>query len=357
MQKILGLDIGTYSIKAVILWNDYKNYRVHQLFEQKIEYSENINEKTAQSSALKLLFEQNEIEYDVLYAALDSRYVSIRKVDFENIRKRDIPGFLENELESTSPFAIEDSILDYQIIDYAKSKSSVLAVLCKKENIKDTLDLIEQENLRVKVIDIDNLTYLNMVSYLPHEVQAVSDENDNGLESIHIFSYCNLIINIGHSKTTLTFLNKKKVLFTRIISIAGDYFNQVLKQHFNLTYQEADTLKCFVASKAESSNQEDNSKYNLVSSILVKAISELCGEILRTIQSFQTKENIKIKYIYLTGGSSKIKGIYDFFERSLKVPIIGITLKKKILFLNKMMSLLLLLKVDRILLHFLKLLL
>ena len=40
MQKILGLDIGTYSIKAAIIWNDYKiindykNYLVHQLIEQ-----------------------------------------------------------------------------------------------------------------------------------------------------------------------------------------------------------------------------------------------------------------------------------------------------------------------------------
>ncbi|MBX9837337.1 MAG: pilus assembly protein PilM, partial [Silvanigrellaceae bacterium] len=135
MQKILGLDIGTYSIKAAIIWNDYKiindykNYLVHQLIEQKIEYKEGINEKEAQTQAIDALIKNYNLEFDTVYAAIDSKNVSIRKVDFQNIRKRDIVGFLENELESSSPFAIEDSILDYQIIEYTKNKSSVLSVL------------------------------------------------------------------------------------------------------------------------------------------------------------------------------------------------------------------------------------
>ena len=330
MQKILGLDIGTYSIKAVILWSDYKNYRVHQLLEQKIEYKEGVSEKAAQTAAIDTLIQQNQLEFDVVYAALDSRNVSIRKVDFENIRKRDIPGFLENELESSSPFAIEDSILDYQIIEFTKSRSSVLAVLCKKEVIKNILDIIEQEHLRVKVLDVDNLTYLNMVSYLVKDSHPHLDENNvDEIDTSKQSSSCSLIINIGHSKTTLTFMADKKVLFTRIISIAGDYFNQVLKQQFELDYREAEILKCFVGSILMEPSEGEDSKRNLVASVLSQAISELSGEILRTIQSFLAKENIKIKSLYLTGGSSKIKGIQKYFESSLRIPVSSISLKKE----------------------------
>lgn len=330
MQKILGLDIGTYSVKIVILWNDYKNYRVHQLLEQKVEYKEGVSEKTAQTAAIDFLLQQNQLEFDIVYAALDSRNVSIRKVDFENIRKRDIPGFLENELESSSPFAIEDSILDYQIIEYTKSHSSVLAVLCKKEVIKNILDIIEQEHLRVKVLDVDNLTYLNMTSYLMKDTHAILDENKTEVtDATKQSASCNLIINIGHSKTTLTFMADKKILFTRIISIAGDYFNQVLKQYFEINYQEAEILKCFVGSMLVNSSEGDDSKENLVASVLAQAISELGGEILRTIQSFQAKENIKIVSLYLTGGSSKIQGIQKYFENSLKIPVTNISLKKE----------------------------
>jgi type IV pilus assembly protein PilM len=330
MQKILGLDIGTYSIKAVILWNDYKNYRVHQLLEQKIEYKEGVSEKAAQTAAIDALLQQNQLEFDVVYAALDSRNVSIRKVDFENIRKRDIPGFLENELESSSPFAIEDSILDYQIIEFAKSRSSVLAVLCKKEVIKNILDIIEQEHLRVKVLDVDNLTYLNMVSYLVKDTHSLLDDNDiEEIDTIKQSPSCSLIINIGHSKTTLTFMADKKVLYTRIISIAGDYFNQILKQQFELDYQDAEILKCFVGSMLMDPSEGEDSKRNLVASVLSQAISELSGEVLRTIQSFQAKENIKIKSLYLTGGSSKIRGIQKYFESSLKTSVSNVSLKKE----------------------------
>ncbi len=330
MQKILGLDIGTYSIKAVILWNDYKNYRVHQLIEQKVEYKEGVSEKAAQTAAIDILIQQNQLEFDVVYAALDSRNISIRKVDFENIRKRDIPGFLENELESTSPFAIEDSILDYQIIEFTKTHSSVLAVLCKKEVIKNILDIIEQEHLRVKVLDVDNLAYLNMISYLVKDMHSISNDNDTeNIDAMKQSASCYLIINIGHSKTTLTFMAEKKVLYTRIISIAGDYFNQVLKQQFELNYHEAEILKCFVGTIITDPLEGDDSKRNLVASVLSQAMSELSREILRTIQSFQAKENIKIKSLFLTGGSSKIKGVQKYFESALKIPITYISLKKE----------------------------
>ncbi|MGY3803690.1 pilus assembly protein PilM [Pigmentibacter ruber] len=334
MQKILGLDIGTYSIKAVIIWNDYKiindykNYLVHQLIEKKIEYKEGLSEKEAQTQAIDALIKEYNIEFDLVFAAIDAKNVSIRKVDFQNIRKRDIVGFLENELESSSPFAIEETILDYQIIDYTKNRSSVLAVLVKKDVIRDILEIIEKEHLRVKVLDIDNLTYLNMLSFLDKDPELPEHIDDNtNQQQTNITA--SLIINIGHSKTTLTFLADKKVLYTRIISIAGDYFNQVLKQKLNIEYPEAEILKHYVSSMETFASEDANSKRNLVSIILADAISELGIEILRTIQSFQVKENIQIQTVFISGGSSKIKGIKDYLHIILKVPVSNIRIKKE----------------------------
>lgn len=334
MQKILGLDIGTYSIKAVIIWNDYKiindykNYLVHQLIEKKIEYKEGVSLKEAQTRAIDALIKEYNIEFDLVFAAIDAKNVSIRKVDFQNIRKRDIVGFLENELESSSPFAIEDTILDYQIIDYTKNRSSVLAVLAKKDVIRDILEIIEKEHLRVKVLDVDNLTYLNMLSFLdkdsdlPEQIEDTTKTQQTSISS-------NVIINIGHSKTTLTFLADKKVLYTRIISIAGEYFNQVLRQRLDIEYEEAEILKHYVSSMETNPSEDPASKRNIVALILADAITELGIEILRTIQSFQVKENIQINTIYITGGSSKIKGIRDYFDVMLKVPVSNVKIRKE----------------------------
>lgn len=332
MQKILGLDIGTYSIKVVIIWNDYKNYYIPMLVEQIIEYKEGVNEKDSQIAALENLFQQKQLEFDLVYAAVDSKKASIRKVDFENIRKRDIPGFLENELESSSPFTIDESVLDFQVIEYSKSRSSVLAVLCKKEIIRNTLDVIEHQNLRVKILDIDNLAYLNLVSYLLKKDTPIiekSGEDNLNSSTVRQNNNCNLIINIGHSKTSLTFMTDKKVLFTRIISLAGDHFNQVLKNKFEISYAEADILKCFVSSIVVDNEEDINSKKNIVIKTLFQAVFELGQEIIRSIQFFQSQEKIKIKGIYLTGGSSKIKGIYKYFEEILNTQVSSIFLKKE----------------------------
>lgn len=333
MQKILGLDIGTYSIKAVIIWNDYKivndykNYLVHQLIEKKIEYKDGISLKEAQSRAIEALIKENNLEFDVVYAAIDAKNVSIRKVDFQNIRKRDILGFLENELESSSPFAIEEAILDYQIIDFSKNRSSVLAVLAKKDVIRDMLEIIEKGNLRVKVLDIDNLTYLNVLNFLDKDPLLLDQYTDLTDEDAST-NKGQLLINIGHSKTTLTFLADKKVLYTRIISIAGDYFNQILKQKFNITYEEAEILKHYVSSIEINLAEPSSSKNNIISKILAEIAAELGVEILRTIQAFQVKENIKINSVYISGGSSNIKGLKEYIHLALKIPVSNILIKK-----------------------------
>ncbi|RDB36238.1 MAG: hypothetical protein DCC88_06055 [Spirobacillus cienkowskii] len=334
MQKILGLDIGSYSVKATILWNDFKNFTVKKIVEQKIDYKEGVEHNASLVTAIDILIHENQLEYDVVYAALDSRSVSIRKVDFENIRKRDILGFLENELESTSPFDMEETILDYQIIKYSKTSSAVLAVLCQKSVIKNFLDAVEKEHLRVKVLDIDNLSYLNMSSFL--KINANNDlvtENKEEKKEEEVKKNCFLIANIGHSKTTLTFINDNNVLYTRIINIGGLYFNQVLKNRFDISIEEAESLKCFVSSILINDDEFNNNKENMVAQVLNEAVTELGLEILRTIQAFVAKENLNITSIFLTGGSSKIAGIDSVFQELLGISVSFLLIQEdKILF-------------------------
>lgn len=321
MQKILGLDIGSYSVKAAILWNDYKNFTVKKIVEQKIEYKEGVEQSASLVTAIDILIHENQLEYDVVYAALDSRSVSIRKVDFENIRKRDILGFLENELESTSPFDMGETILDYQIIKYSKTSSAVLAVLCQKSVIKNFLDVVEKEHLRVKVLDIDNLSYLNISSFLKIDANhnLVTEKKEENIEE-DVKKNCFLITNIGHSKTTLTFISDNNVLYTRIINIGGLYFNQVLKNRFDISIEEAETLKCFVSSIIINDDISNN-KENIVAQVLNEAVTDLALEILRTIQAFIAKENLNITSSFLTGGSSNIAGIDSVFQNLLGISV------------------------------------
>jgi type IV pilus assembly protein PilM len=327
MQKILGLDIGTYSIKALIIWNNYKNLKIFKFIEKKIEYDTKMSLQIAQQKTLANLLTEEQFDYDLAYGALDSRFVSIHKVDFKNIKKRDLPGFLRNELESSSPFAIEDSIFDYQIINSDKKSSSALAILCEKERIKQLLETFEQGQIKVKIIDIEHLTYLNIISYLipdPHTqlASAVS-------KSKNITKNCFLILNIGHTKTTLTFLDHKNILYTRVIRIAGNYFTEILQEKFNLSLKEAEEIKKIVTLNPDSFQKDFKEKEEAISFILSQALLEIGIEILRTIHSLEEKEKIKVHSIYLCGGSSKIKGIENYLEKIFSIPVSFFSLRKE----------------------------
>ncbi|WP_338637749.1 pilus assembly protein PilM [Spirobacillus cienkowskii] len=138
---------------------------------------------------------------------------------------------------------------------------------------------------------------------------------------------------MGHSKTTLTFINDNNVLYTRIINIGGLYFNQVLKNRFDISIGEAESLKCFVSSILINDDEFNNNKENMVAQVLNEAVTELGLEILRTIQAFVAKENLNITSIFLTGGSSKIAGIDSVFQELLGISVSFLLIQEdKILF-------------------------
>ena len=76
MQKIIGLDIGSYSIKAVEIINTFKSYEISNFYENVIPNIEELSPDVIIPACMEQLFRENNIHADRIITAMPGQYIS-----------------------------------------------------------------------------------------------------------------------------------------------------------------------------------------------------------------------------------------------------------------------------------------
>ena len=87
MQKILGLDFGSYSIKAVEITHTFNAYKVERFYEVAVPEIDGLDQDLIEYTAIRQLFNENSIEVDRTFTAMNGLMVSTRTFNFQNVKK------------------------------------------------------------------------------------------------------------------------------------------------------------------------------------------------------------------------------------------------------------------------------
>lgn len=331
MQKILGLDLGSYSIKAIEILNTFKTYKVTAFHEVVMPEIEGVDPRAVGTTAIRQLFAENEIDVDRTYTAMLGLHVSMRVLQLQNVKKRNIPSVVQNELESQAPFAIEDTVIDQQILETNDGVTTVLAVMCLKDHVEAYLNGLKDCNIEPKVIDVDYLSFMNLVPFLDFETEPVGSLGEVRKQAEVAGS--RLILDVGHAKTSIVLFTDGKIVSARTVRLGGRFFTEYLQKSLNVSFNEAQRLKHTVsridlgrsAGDVASRSKEDLT----VSRQLGIAINELVKELIRTLHSFKAHERVVPSSIILTGGSAVIKNLPEYLEEVLEIPVRTMTFDRE----------------------------
>lgn len=325
MQKILGLDFGSYSVKAILITHTFNAYKVERFYEVAVPEIEGIDQELIEYTAIRQLLSENSIEFDRTFTALNGLMVSTRTFVFQNVKKRDIPLVVQNELETSAPFNLEDTIIDQQVIETVNGATSVLSAMCRKENIEAFLGGLKDLELEPKVIDVDYLTYMNLFPFLQLQNTVPSTLTDETRMPIHDFGEsCKLILDIGHMKTAMILINNNKFVTARTIRMGGRYITEMLSKALGVTYGEAQRLKhavSYLEYRQDAQAQPGREKEFEVAQQMGLAATDLVKEVIRTLHSFKAQERLVPSEIFITGGTACIKNFATFLQDSIELPI------------------------------------
>ena len=322
MQKIIALDIGSYSIKAIEILNKFKSYEVSNFYEKVLPHVEDPGPDHV-INHLKLLFEENKIEADRIITAMPGQYISSRIMSFAFSDPNKIEASVYSEIEDLVPFTLDEMILDQQILGMAENKTYTLVVMTKKEFVGSFLETLKGIGIDPKLIDVDSLSFYNLSPFLPMEKGKVYG-----------------IIDIGHEKTSVCLVQDNVLRMFRSINLGGRYITEFIARDLQISYDEAQRMKHDVSMiLTEDISMESMSTHQRdVASRMTLACKAIARELGRTLYAFKTWEKAPIEKIFLFGGTSLIKNFDHYLGFQLSVSTIQGNLSQSSLLFNNSLS-------------------
>ena len=279
MQKIIGLDIGSYSVKAVEILNHFKSYEISNFYEKVIPSFDTLPKEQIIPSCMEQLFEENSIEADRIIAAMSGQYISSRIIPFNFSDANKIEAAVYAEIEDAVPFNLDEMILDHQVLGSMGKKTMALVVLTRKVFIQNFLQLLQSIKIDPKLVDIDSLSFYNLSPYIQMEE-----------------GHCYGIIDVGHEKTSVCIVQDGVLKMFRSINLGGRYITNFIARDFEISFNEAQRLKHEVSQILLKDNNANLSGDELrVAKRTTEAVGAIGRELGRTLYAFKTWEKNKAK--------------------------------------------------------------
>lgn len=299
-QNILGIDIGTYSIKVCMLSRSLREFELSYFLEQKINQSARLTHEEAVAASLRHIIEKNDLQADVSSVSLPSHLLSSRVISlpFSNLKK--IEQTVQFELESYVPVPLDDLLVDYHILSIEENQSKILTSYIQRSVFIKYLDALEIAGIDPKFLSVDaiDLSHISQVAMIPqNEVYAILD--------------------IGHHKTNVVVMKGQQLQFVRSIGIGGIHFTRAIQKAFRLNYEKAEALKIErggVSVEGEGLDQ--------IGRLLQKVCEDLVVSVRQTYLGYKQlyKDEDWIS-IFLHGGGARLPGIAEVIASALRVNV------------------------------------
>jgi len=313
MARIIGIDLGSWAVKATVLEGGFSRFEVETQRSAPVAQSEgSLPSVQARLEALSALLSDLDTDETCQFGAgFPVNQASMRLVQMPFTDKNQIAQTLEFEVEGLVPYDLEDMSLSHRIVDATGEGSGVLAAMVPKEKLHTHIHQLSDVGADPKSLAIDG--------------DALGVYGDHGTEAV---------IDIGHSRTIVTVIMDNQATFSRGISIGGWHLTQALRETFGFSEDEAQKRKhsARLATTAvaewddEEETQADTSDENLAeisreSQVLLTALAPLLASIRTTLVGFEDSSGSEIDRIKLTGGSSELAGLENLMKVEMGVPV------------------------------------
>jgi len=307
-KAVVGLDIGSSSVKAVELKPAGKGYRVTAFATEPVPPDSIVDgaiiDGAAVADAIRRLFEQHKaFKTKDVAASLSGNAVIVKKINLPVMTEAELAASVYWEAEQYIPFDIQDVNLDYQILDPGtgadgKGTMDVLLVAAKKEKIADYTGVISQAGRVPVVVDVDVFALQNAY------------EMNYGVEPGSVV----VLLNAGASAININILSGDQSLFTRDISIGGNAYTEALQKELGLPFEAAEQLK-----RGEGGNGHT---FADVQPVLHAMTDNVLLEVQKTFDFFKaTAASDRIDRVVLSGGASRVDGFATALQDRFETPV------------------------------------
>ena len=301
---VLGLDIGSSSVRMVQLVKDKGGYTIVAAGVSDIEPVE--GDSTAKEAstikAVRKCLESSKATTQLAVCSVSGTEVAVRNFKFPPLEPEVLEGAMRLEASQVCPFNVDDGVVDYQIIPNSADDDGVAGVLVAATNqvIQRKTRIAENSSLSCVLMDVDGLALLNCL------VESKKDPEEIKTSAI---------LDVGASCTTLAVMGENNLPFVRTVPYAGkDVIEQIAREN----HVSPEIVMRDIYGSVETTIPQEK-----LQSSMEQACKKLVSDVAETLRyhSAQAKSS-SVEQILVCGGFGMVKGFVDILNKQLPIKAI-----------------------------------
>ena len=317
-DEVLGLDIGSSSVKMVALRKDNSGYTVDAAAIAEIPTSDDSNQrKTNTLRAIHDCLKSAGTRRKLAVCGVSGPEVAVRDFEFPVLPAEEIPGAVKLEASQVCPFNAGDGAVDYQLIpnererdcdDCPENEIKTKGILVAATNtlINNKIQFAKEAHLKCVLMDVDGLALLNCFNRLADEHEKTSSGRTTA------------ILNAGASNMTIAIMGANGWPFIRDMAYAGDDIIEQIAMEKNMPTESVKEMLFGSAELAKVGNsQTDRTEFHYSLENACRKVTDDVAETLR-FYSAQAKST-KVDRIFVCGGFALATGFVELLSSQLGI--------------------------------------
>lgn len=302
--KIVGLDLGTHSVKVSELVTNFRSQELVAFGSEPVGYEGEGPVPVAElAAAARRLLERRGLLGETLICALPPEMVSSVTLEFPFDQPRMLQAVLPAQLDDVIPFDVEDVTHDYQIIE-RRPDGGVKVLVCyvKTEILRGFVEALAAHGIDPKIIGVGALCWYNLHDHLKTGGEPLA------------------ILDIGHRHSELCVLDGGQPVRIREIGAGGGDVTRALAEVFKVNTEQAERGK-LAEGAILSPGSEGQGRQQLISETCREAMSPVLREVRRTLAAYDVATGRPVTRLLVTGGGSLLRGVPEWMSSSLDISV------------------------------------
>lgn len=315
--KLVGIDIGTSCIKVVE--GKVKGGKIHISRMDKIPSPKDIlrdgviEQVDAVTLAIKSHLKSHGIKTkDLAFVSSSSTVISRELIVPYVDKEEELKSLVEYEIQqflciNLNNYEVQFMKIADVVVDGVE-KQKILAIIYPKGIIESYKDLTTRMLLNPYALDLTNNAVKKVANLAKFFNADLLDKEKT-----------NMFIDLGAKTINISIVNQGKLDFIRTLPVGGEAIDMFISNHKDIPLEAAEKLKM------EQVDVGRKREFNEINDGVASIVDEWASDINRIVQFYANKGSGKqIDYIYLYGGTSKLKGLDDYVENRLRIPTANI---------------------------------
>jgi type IV pilus assembly protein PilM len=305
-HKILGIDLGAYSVKVAELEAGFRQSQLVGFYERTLlPANEGESELQRAARTLASLISDEKLEAEMVATTLGGE-ATLRLLSLPFGDRKKIEQVLGYELESQILGEVEGLVIDFVIAGAGPNGTNVIAVAAPKDDVKARIDALAQVRAEPRVVGAAALSFAALRG---HSFEVGADAAPQ------------MVIDVGHRHTHVCVLGHESVLFARTIPRGGEDVTRAIIDGFKMSEADATTAKHNQAFILGAGGVAETPAHRRVDQTVREAVRPLVRELRQTLAAYRAGGGGAPSGILLTGGGARLRGFAEHLEAELGMPV------------------------------------